>query len=609
MPSYYKYAERQAASVIDWNKISSSLVDTLKEENTRREKLKAEIDKNSFEFGQDLNNAPQGDYTNANTWILNAADQGQQARLMQDNLLKSGQLKLKDYMVMRRNLEGDFKNMFAVSKEYQEEYKSKMERYRTNQSSTSELELMETIESLANFTKTSPYINPTSGVISLSKQELKDGVYKPTGDYVSIQALRNRLKINIDKFNEDNLSSDVKTLGETTISNIRRIDGLRRIIAVEKTKDPTLRKALQDDPEIGTYLDWEDAKVGEYLANPYTSLSILTDYVGKNEKGEKFKLTFNEEEFNNDKTGRLYLMKDDGSGVLKPTFKKEQEEMISKEIKNKYRNMIDREATIDVATEPDIYRPSVGEMEYYSGKKEEKEKMREKLNMLGQLYYGDNNQVKAASTYFRDLVPSVQGIKRGETGIVITFDDGKKRTLPFKDANGNVMSQADFIKSAVALHGTSNINQALRESGYDASKSFNPFSKGEAAVIAAPTKTVKNLDKFDKILQTKNNSYAEFITSSMDDEPEEIASAMASRFGPLGFTFTGRTEGLSDDKVDIKYNNIIIGTVDADNASGAASEIDAIMRNKLQESDTAAEAAAKAKENEQEDNLIGSLDD
>lgn len=607
MPSYYKYAERQAASVIDWNKISSSLVDTLKEENTRREELKAQIDKKSFEYGQELNNAPQGDYENANTWILNAADQGQQARLMQDNLLKSGQLKLKDYMVMRRNLEGDFKNMFAVAKEYQDEYKTKMERYQTDKSSKSELQLMETIESLANFTKTSPYINPTTGVISLSKQELKDGVYQPTGDYVSIQSLRNRLKINIDKFDEGNLSSDVKTLGNTTVSSLRKINGMRRIIEVEKTKDPTLRKALEDDKEIGTYIAWENSSVEKYMSNPYSTLSILTDYVGTTEDGEQFKLTFNEEEFNNDDTGQLYLMKDDGSGVLKPTFKEEQKEMVSKYIKNQYRNMIDRERTIDTGTEPAEERVSVAEMEYAEGKGERKRQRENAMNMTALLYRGTQQEVDAATQYFKQSIVDKDGkrlierIDRNGDGVTIKYLDGSKETIPFKDASGQLIPQDRWVQSQVGLHGIKDIKKSELQGSVDMTKAFNPDATASASVTIPKAKTpyVKQEEIYNEKNKEKGMALADLVE---EDGAPEATENLNNRFNNLGFYFVDSSkDGGITDYVSIYWGDPTqggtkLGDVNLDDSPNIG-QFDAIMRQKLKEID------AKA-----EDDLVGSLD-
>jgi len=578
--TYYKYADRQAASVIDWSAISKSLVDTLGAENKRREELKAEIDKKSVEFGQELDNAPQGDYTDANTWMLNAADMGQQTRLMQDRLLKSGQLKLKDYLVQRQNTEGNYKQLYTIAKEYQEEYKVKMERYKTDKSSSAELDLMGTIEGLANFSKTDPYINPTTGVMNLYRKEMIDGVYQKTGDFVSVNSLRNRLKINVDKFQEQTLAEDVKLLGETTISDLRREDGLRRILAVEKTTDPTLRKALEDDPTVGTYLSWEQAKVDEYLANPYSTLSLLTDYVSKTKDGDKFKLTFNEEEFNKDKTGKLYLMKDDGSGILKPTFKKEQEEQVSKLIKDKYRNMIDRKATIDVATEPDIYRPSPAELEYYNDVEEDKKKQKMNINMAGKLFYGDNNDVDAASQYFRGIIPGIADVDRDANGVILKFKDGSERTIKFVDAGNNPLSQEDWLASAVELHGIKDVPSAISQSGYDPSRKYNPSSKGGAKTLIPVNKTAQ----YEGIIAQKDYDLGSLIK---EDDYQGTAERLNAAFGPLGYSFSGRVTGINTDLVDVYHTNsegnqVLIGTVNIDDGP-QLQQFDQLIRSKLKE--------------------------
>jgi len=577
MATYYKYVDREAASVIDWNKISQTLITSLDAEKTRREELKNQIESNSLKFGEELDNAPQGDYTNQNTWILNAADKGQQMRLMQDRLLKNGDINLNQYMVMRRNTESDFKTLFNVSKEYQEQYKTKMERYKNDESSKAEGDLMKTIESLANFTKTDAYINPTTGVMNLSRKELVDGVYQPTGGYVSVQALRNRLNINVDKVKDKELASDIETgLGSTVVSDIRRIDGLRRIMAIEKTKDPTLRKNLEDDPEIGTYYSWENSKVDEYLANPYKTLSLLTDYVGKNAKGEEFELTFDEEAFKNDKTGKLYLMKDDGSGVLQPTFKEEQKEAVGKIIRDKYRNMIDREATMEAATEPDIFRQSVAEMQYFDEKGQAKKDDETMMTMLGYLYYGDNRQVDAASTYYRGIIPNVSGITRDGEGVTIRYNDGTSRTIPLKDANGNVLSQEDFVKESTELHGQKDTSRLLKTQAFDKEKKYNPFSKGGASVTAAP---IDNTAKYQNILKTKGKSLSDL---AIKNDAEQTTSNMQNAFGDLGFTFVNSSKGVgkSVDYVSIFYGQEKLGDVNLDDSANPG-QFDRFIRSRL----------------------------
>lgn len=578
MTTYYKYAEREAAQTIDWTAISKSLVNTLEAENKRREELKAQIDKNSVKFGEQLDNAPTGDYKNANTWVLEASDKGQQMRLMQDQLLKSGQLKLKDYLIQRQNTESGFKNVFAVAKEYQDEYKVKMDAFLKGQSSGVTVDMMETIEGLANLTNTDMYINPTNGVMSLARTKTKDGVKTATGEYVSVSALRNRLKTNVEKFNTNNLDKDVAALGETVVTDIKRSQGLRRIIEIEKTNDPTQRQALKDDPEIGTYYKWEEARANEYLANPFTAASILKDYVRTNPDGENFKLTYNKEEWEKDETGKLYLLEDDGSGIVKPVFKEGQEEQIKKFIKNEYRNRIDREQTITLETEPDIYRPSAAEQEYYRGIAADRDKTKNNLNMAAQLYYGNDADIDAASQYFRDIIPNVKDVVRTENGVTLTFNDKSSRTIKFKDANGNVIPQDKWLASATGLHGITDVPSAIRQSGYRADRGFNTSGAGSSSVTPPP-KAIAVVDQRKSL----NDILAKKAISelSVEDEPSTTAANLTGIFKPLGFSFNPVVKG-SADYVEIFKDGKYVGAVEISGDDAGAQQIESYLRNSVE---------------------------
>jgi hypothetical protein len=125
--TYYNYAEREADSYVNWGEIGKNLTDMLQEQNKIREDKKAAIDKSSREFGETLANAPQGEQKQLNQWALEYAADAQEARLLQDRLLKSGSLKVRDYTVMRQNINDGTKQAFTLVKEYQDEYKTKME--------------------------------------------------------------------------------------------------------------------------------------------------------------------------------------------------------------------------------------------------------------------------------------------------------------------------------------------------------------------------------------------------------------------------------------------------------------------------------------------------
>lgn len=57
--TYYKYAEKQADSQVNWFQVGKDLTDMLKKETEIRDQKKAAIDEASRQFGQELENAPQ----------------------------------------------------------------------------------------------------------------------------------------------------------------------------------------------------------------------------------------------------------------------------------------------------------------------------------------------------------------------------------------------------------------------------------------------------------------------------------------------------------------------------------------------------------------------
>ena len=104
MATYYKYAERSAEDYVDWGAIGKTMSDTLLKEQQNRDKMKADIDKASREFGEVLSNAPQGAHRGLNEYSQEFASNAQQYQLMQLRNLKAGKLSLKDYLVGRENL-------------------------------------------------------------------------------------------------------------------------------------------------------------------------------------------------------------------------------------------------------------------------------------------------------------------------------------------------------------------------------------------------------------------------------------------------------------------------------------------------------------------------
>lgn len=177
MANYYKYADRDASSQINWAEVGKNMSDMLKEETRIRDEKKAAIDERSRVFGEQLANSPQGESKSANEATLEFAGNAAQYQRMQDTLLKSGQLRLSDYTINRQNLMDNTTMAFNMMSNYQKVYQEKQERYKDSVSSAYELDAMVMAEGFGDFKKSGLYIDPTSGKVSLAMKEMKNGVY------------------------------------------------------------------------------------------------------------------------------------------------------------------------------------------------------------------------------------------------------------------------------------------------------------------------------------------------------------------------------------------------------------------------------------------------
>jgi hypothetical protein len=221
MATYYKYAERSAGSQVNWAEIGKNLTETLQEESRIREEKKAAIDEATRQYGLELEKSPQGDSTTLNQWGLDFASDAQEARLLQDRLLKQGKLKLKDYTVMRQNLTDGTNIAFNLLDEYNAEYKEKMERFKAtdpaNASQLLETWLMEQAEGFSNYQNSKLYINPTTFAVNVAKVNRKNGVEEMStnpNDFTTVNELRNRIKARYDRFDSDKyLAQQVALLG------------------------------------------------------------------------------------------------------------------------------------------------------------------------------------------------------------------------------------------------------------------------------------------------------------------------------------------------------------------------------------------------------------
>jgi hypothetical protein len=310
MATYYKYAERQADSFVNWAEIGKDITEMLKTETNIREEKKEAIDKASREYGEKLSNAPTGEHGGANAWTLGFASDAQQARLLQDKLLKSGGLSVKDYTVMRQNITDGTTRLFNLSKEYQAQYKEKMERANSADPATRsqmlETFFMETAEGFANFSKSKPLINPTDFSISIGIMEPdpeNKGVMKLTDNVQTVEYLSGMINTKFNYFDVKKASDEISGGFAKYITADIKADNLNGVITT-----------IEDALATPAAKDILKKNVNAYLQNPYNISSILTNDIG----GYTFSFT--------DKSGGnvIFLEQDPASRAVTPVFTDEQ---------------------------------------------------------------------------------------------------------------------------------------------------------------------------------------------------------------------------------------------------------------------------------------------
>ena len=269
MATYYKYAERDASNQVNWAEITSNMVNSLKEVEAIRESKRQAINDATAELGTTLSEAPQGDHRGLNEFAMTYANNAQQMRLMQDQLLKSGQLKLRDYNIGRANLTQGTTQLFNLGKKYQAIYSDRMKKFQDGTTSQLDADMLSRLEGFANFSNNEAYINPTNGLVSIGKLTEKDidgkkvvTMDRTPGSFTTVQQLNFSLSQEILKYQLDNLDAEVAKFADTYLTTdglYRTIDDVRQM----KDFDLMVNDMVQTQVQI-----------------PNGVASILKDYVG-----------------------------------------------------------------------------------------------------------------------------------------------------------------------------------------------------------------------------------------------------------------------------------------------------------------------------------------
>jgi hypothetical protein len=474
MATYYNYAERNANSQVNWAEVGKGISDMLKDEVKIREEKKGAIDKATREFQQTLENAPQGQFQDANKFTNDYAHSMMEQQMIDNRLLKSGQMKLQDFTYRRQNYIDGTTTLFDLQKLYQENYKSKMEGVQSGEFQPLTSANMASVEGFADFSKSKAVIDPTTGIVNVGimRPNAQTGVMELTNDVAPVNVIKGKILANIPSFKvDDAMNNTVKAFGDrietlydiATKTKAGTITKLTGIGALEAAKNPAFKT------EIDLFNKAIDQTIDGYFADPYHLSSVLTMQVGKYDATS---FTYDRDEAAKDPSKLLLkINKSTGLGVLDESGKYYQAQ--EKEAKDWVRNQLlakmdSKKEMQETGTIP--YGPQPQQWQYQAG--QDKKNELAAAGAWNQLYTGKTPAEKKAAADILLGTPNAQaqgllGVDVTTPGVVkLTYADGKKnRTISMLDAAGKPISLFDFAGTGVELHGVVDRQQAVKAGG------------------------------------------------------------------------------------------------------------------------------------------------
>lgn len=545
MATYYKYAERDANSQVNWSEITSNMVNSLKEVQTIRDSKRKAINDATTELSTTLSEAPQGEHKGLNEFAMTYANNAQEMRLMQDKLLKSGQLKLKDYNIGRANLTQGTSKLFNLSKKYQAQYKVKMDRLEGGLSATQEQWQMSELEGFANFSNHEAYINPTNGQVNMGKLIDKEVAGKTVrtmdrtpGSFTTIDQLNFAVSDQVNKYNLDNFNAEVSNFAKTYLTTngaYSSLDDVRQMPEFESMKKNIIKSQLVDPRAVG---------------------SILTNFVGIASNGKSFTFTRDP----NKKDANTILLVDDpnqpGSGRLSPDFSgsvgKKQMESAEKFLDTQLEKQLPRKETTKAVpdlTSSEIFKEQQGSVvdlwnSLYSTKDSAK-----RNSIVSSIISSPYN--KESENMLKDIIFVSRNIGTEDEPVMGDFMEVRYEN-PAGNRTGNKAipitdSYVDWAAAGVELHGVQ--DKAKREKGLSTKsifgggkdKSFEGTSAGRGEEIES---NVTNVRK--KVRQFFGKSKKYFVNQDEDVIMTKLQASLSS----LGFKFE-TSYGFGSDRIKV----------------------------------------------------------
>ena len=545
MATFFKYAERNAESRIDWAEVGADMSEMVRDEGRIRQEKKDALLKQSRDFTEFAVNPPMGEHQGFNGQVTDYAANTQEYALMVENLVKSGKMNLREYTNIRANLKQGTEEAFSIAEEYNTQFKEAMERGEIDPetgfptSQNYEQYVLGTVQGFGNYANHRLWINPVDGVVNLGEMEMNEetGLMEmstKTGSSQPVNGLRNRVNAKYNYYNLGNSTDGmVSTLGKI----------------VEATMEGDV-KTTEDPREGAEFQKALDNFVGSQTTIPTNVSSVLTNTLGINPNTSvPYGFTDVPEEAAADPNLILSIANplQPASGLPMPAFGVDLKEVlkdagltteqVNSVIANNKAQMKAAEDAIriDVLSKLDKIQTPRTEFNNEKARREAGQalkKTEDAVTNLAEIYYGDQDSVNSALGFIQALDDTV-------SRVFIDPANPNEVIVERKDDKGNITqmepfvkgdSVEEFVKSIVTtlVPGVVDIDKALANSGISKQDRAKTSFSGAAGDSRTPTSPV--IPTFD-----------EPIPGRPDDDPMTPSEVHADEFLDIGTNVSSQT--------------------------------------------------------------------
>lgn len=539
----YGYKAPDDLGIIDWASVAKGMSDMLNTENERREKLKAQYEKQYTDEMNKLQNAPMGQYKDANDFTSRYVESMTKQRLIDYRLFKSGQLNEKDYILKSNNAMNSTNTMFDLQKKYQEQAKPLLEGISSGKYQQVTAFNMKNIEAFGDFSKTTPIINPKTNEVNLAKLKFneKTGQMEMTNEIMPVGTAMRLMSTPIETYDIDGaMDADVASMGTLTdaVFDAATTSGAG---SITKFTGPEAFKTYPESAEIiKKFNDAIDNNVNKQLSSNYRLMSVLTQNTNKYD-AESY--TMDMEEAKKDEN-KILLKIDPNTGLTTldekaPNYEKQKKEAF---------DWVRTQMMARIKRSKEVVNIPREQKDQPSGYEIQRQTTRESAGPIGQkladFITGDDATAKASQAYFLQQDINLSKDKSGN--IIAINPEGTKSTFPADTpVNTLIESLTGVVRSLI---GTNQLNEndvinagKRRARGKSVSKAEIP-PQYEAPVT---TTEVSPIELYNNEITKRINSNVDLFKEEEGDAIQGIKDIVED----FGFTAAEAVEG--QDYIDI----------------------------------------------------------